>query len=69
MKKEEKVVAEPIAEVEAVAAVHPLQKSYMFVSKKHVDYENLDAFEAISLSLVMILAVTAGTVLSMNILT
>lgn len=67
MKKQAEIAQEVVA-VEEVK-VHPLQKSYMFVSKKHVDYENLDAFEAVSLSLVMILAVTAGTILSMNVLT
>ena len=41
-------------------AVHPLTKSYMFVSKKHVDYNNLSAFEAVSMSAVFALAVIAG---------
>jgi len=37
-----------------------LQKSYMFVSTKHVDYNNLSAFESASMSLVMVLAVLIG---------
>jgi hypothetical protein len=42
--------------------VHPLMKSYTFVSKKHVDYNNLSAFEAVSMSAVFVLAVIAGVV-------
>lgn len=44
---------------------HPLMKSYMFVSTKHVDYNDLSAFEAISMSLVLVLAATVGTVMTM----
>jgi len=40
--------------------VHPLQKSYMLVSTKHVDYNDLTAFEAISLTAVFTLAVLVG---------
>lgn len=51
--------------VEAPAKeVHPLQKSYMLVSKKHVDYENLSAFEAVSMSAVLVLAVIVGVLQS-----
>ena len=48
------------------AKVHPLLKSYTFVSKRHVDYHNLTAFESVSMSTVLVLAVLAGTVLAMN---
>ena len=44
--------------------VHPLTKSYMFVSKRHVDLENLTAFEAVSMSLVAVLAITVGVLQS-----
>ncbi|MCC2631892.1 MAG: hypothetical protein K0S20_591 [Patescibacteria group bacterium] len=47
--------------------VHPLQKSYMIVSKRHVDYENLTAFEAMSMSAVFVLAVTVGVLQSLTI--
>lgn len=45
---------------EVQAAVHPLNKSYMFVSTKHVDYNNLSYLEAASMSLALVLAVTIG---------
>ncbi|HSI20805.1 MAG TPA: hypothetical protein VLA04_03865 [Verrucomicrobiae bacterium] len=45
---------------EESAAVHPLKKSYTFVSSKHVDVENLSYFEAASMSLALVLAVTIG---------
>ena len=48
--------------VEQTAAVHPLQKSYKFVSTRHVDYDKLTAFEAISMTAVFVLAVTVGAV-------
>lgn len=54
-------------ETQQAEQVHPLKKSYMFVSKKHVDYDNLDAFESVALSAVLFLAVLAGTVLTVNI--
>jgi hypothetical protein len=60
-----KVTVEKTAEqteVEKVATVHPLLKSHMFVSTKHVNYDNLDAFEAISMTAVFMLAVIVGTV-------
>lgn len=44
------------------AAVHPLKKSYTFVSNRHVDYDKLTAFEAISMTAVFVLAVTVGAV-------
>lgn len=40
--------------------VHPLHKSYMFISSKHVDYNNLNAIEAVTLSLALVLSVTIG---------
>ena len=46
-------------------AVHPLQKSYTLISTKHVDYNNLTAFEAVAMSFALILAVTGGTFYSM----
>ncbi len=42
-------------------AVHPMQKSYTLISTKHVDYNNLNAIEAVSMSLALVLAVTFGT--------
>ena len=48
-------------------SVHPLQKSYTIVSDRHVDYNNLTAFEAVSLSAVFVLAVIAGAVTSINV--
>jgi len=47
--------------------VHPLQKSYMLVSTKHVDYNDLTAFEAISLTAVFVLAVLVGVVGSVQV--
>lgn len=45
------------------AKVHPLQKSYKFISTKHVDYDNLSAFESVALSLVLVLSVTVGALM------
>ena len=50
-------VAEP-------AAVHPMKKSYTFVSTKHVDYDNLSHLEAATMSLALVLAVTIGVLQS-----
>ena len=54
----------PVAEITNAQteqkAVHPMQKSYTFVSKKHVDYDNLSAFEAVSMTAVFLLAITVG---------
>jgi hypothetical protein len=47
-------------------AVHPLKKSYTIVSTKHVDYENLQAFEAISMTAVFVMAITAGVLLPLT---
>ncbi|MBU6389446.1 hypothetical protein KGQ71_02920 [Patescibacteria group bacterium] len=47
---------------DAPAKVHPLLKSYTFVSDRHVDYNNLSAFEAISMASVLVLAVVTGAV-------
>lgn len=44
----------------APAKVHPLLKSYKFVSTRHVDYHNLTAFEASAMTAVLVLAVFAG---------
>ena len=38
--------------------VHPLHKSYTVISTKHVDYDNLSAFEATAMSLALILSVS-----------
>ena len=53
-------VVEPIVEE---VKVHPLQKSYKFISTKHVDYDNLSAFESVALSLVLVLSVTVGALM------
>jgi hypothetical protein len=47
-------------------SVHPMQKSYTLVSTKHVDYDNLNAIEAVSMSLALVLAVTFGTFYQMT---
>jgi hypothetical protein len=60
-----KTIATPAVEVaveQNQTQPHPLQKSYMFVSKGHVDYNNLSAFEAVSMSAVMVLAVLVGVI-------
>ena len=49
-----------------VQAVHPLKKSYTIVSTKHVDYENLGAFEAISMTAVFVMAITAGVLIPLT---
>lgn len=48
--------SEPTTDV----AVHPLKKSYKFISTKHVDYENLTAMESVTMSLALVLAILAG---------
>ena len=50
---------------EEVPAVHPLKRTYRIVSKKDVDYHNLTAFEAISMTAVFLLAITTGVVYSL----
>lgn len=66
MKKEINAVPEQLNEVaEAVETVHPLQKTYMIVSNKTVDYEDLTTFEAVSMSLVFVLSVAAGLAMTM----
>ena len=42
-------------------AVHPMHKSYMLISTKHVDYNNLTALESVAMSLALFLSVTAAT--------
>jgi hypothetical protein len=64
MKKEMEAVNQPNVE-EVVDTVHPLKKNYMIVSTKTVDYDNLTAFEAVSMSLVFVLSITAGTLISL----
>jgi hypothetical protein len=49
-----------------VDAVHPLKKSYTLVSTKHVDYEQLNAIEAVSMSLALVMAVLIGLGASVN---
>lgn len=63
MKKQ--IVAQEV--VAQTNEAHPLQKSYMVVSKKHVNYDNLSAFEAVSMSAVMVLAVLVGVLQSATI--
>jgi hypothetical protein len=68
MKKEIKAVeVQPLAETAEVTVetVHPLKKSYMIVSNKSVDYENLTTFEAVSMSLVFVLSVAAGMAITL----
>jgi hypothetical protein len=45
-------------------AVHPLQKSHTLISTKHVDYNNLTAFEAVSMTMALVLAVIIGALQS-----
>ncbi len=40
--------------------VHPLKKNHMFISSKTVDYDNLNAIEAVSMGLALVLAVIIG---------
>jgi hypothetical protein len=47
---------------QVVETVHPLKKSYTFISTKHVDYENLTAFEAVTMSLALFLGVFAALI-------
>ena len=69
MKKEAAVAlnVEQIAVSNEVEIVHPLKKSYTLISTKHVDYENLNAFEAVTLSVALFMAVTIGTLMSITI--
>jgi len=55
--------ANPVVE-SVETAEHPMQKSYMFVSSRHVDYDNLTAFESITMSITLGLAVTLGVLVS-----
>lgn len=57
-------IIEPQVQVAEEAKVHPLQKSYKLISSKHLDYDNLDAFESVALSLVLVLSVTVGALMS-----
>ena len=57
-------VDQTISNVEAAPKAHPLTKSYMIVSTRHIDLNNLDAFEAISMSAVFMLAITLGVTYS-----
>lgn len=49
---------------ESVAAVHPLHKSYMLLSDRHIDLNNLTAVESAFLSGALLIAVSTGTALS-----
>ena len=62
-----KQVAAQSAEIEEVQKVHPLQKSYTLVSKKHVNYNDLTTFEAVSMSAVAVLAILVGVLQSTTI--
>ncbi len=45
---------------EAAAQVHVMKRPITLISTKHIDFENLTAFESVTLSLALMLAVTAG---------
>ena len=45
-------------------AVHPMKKSHTLISSKHVDLENLNTIEAVSMTLALVLAVTYGVLTS-----
>ena len=47
-------------------AVHPMKKSHMLISSKHVDLENLNAIESVSMTLALVLAVTVGLLQSIT---
>lgn len=47
--------------------VHPLKKSYTLISTKHVDYDNLTAIEAVTMSLALVLSVTIGALSSITV--
>ena len=59
------VESAPLA-VEETPKVHPLLKSHMIVSKRHVDYNNLTAIEAVSMAAVFILTVSTGVILRLS---
>ena len=42
------------------ATQHPLLKSYMLVSTRHLDLHDLNAFESISMAAVLVLSVAVG---------
>lgn len=56
-------VIEVVSNVEVVP-VNPMQKSYTLVSTKSLDYNDLSAFEATVMSVALVLAVIAGTLMS-----
>ena len=50
-------------------AVHPLMKSHTLITTSgHVEYDKLNAFEAISMTAVFVLAIGAGVLTSSGIL-
>jgi hypothetical protein len=53
-----------IVSADVPAAVHPLKKSYTFVSTKHVDMDNLSHIEAASMTMALVLAVVIGVLQS-----
>ena len=66
MKKIQATQTEPVvSSVENEPTVHPLQKSYMFISSRHVEYNNLTALEAVSMTAVLALAVMVGVTSTM----
>ena len=46
--------------MENTETVHPMKKSYTLVSTKHLDLDNLSAFEATAMTLALVLAVSFG---------
>jgi len=57
-----KVEAQAVEQESAAQEPHFLHKQHLIVSKKTVDYNNLTAFEAVSMSAVFVLAVLVGVV-------
>jgi hypothetical protein len=64
--KSQAIATEAVAEQPEVSKVHPMKKSYMFISTKHVDYDKLTAFEAVSMTTVMVLAILVGYFATVN---
>jgi hypothetical protein len=46
------------------ASVAALTKSYMLISSKHINLNELNAFESVALAVTLMLTITAGTALS-----
>ena len=59
-----KVAAQAVQQEAPQEEVHFMRKQRMFVSTKTVDYDNLSAFESITMSAVFVLAVLVGVMSS-----